>query len=72
MVRVTDPLGAVTERTFDSVGRIRSQIDPLGRIMQFEYDKLNHLTKMIDPLAGTTTYRYRFGPAADDGHGCAK
>jgi RHS repeat-associated protein len=58
LVKITDPLGRVTQRFFDAAGRMLMETDPAGQTTRFAYDKLNHVTQVTDPLGGITTYEY--------------
>jgi RHS repeat-associated protein len=69
LVRLTDPLGRITQRFVDGGGRTLSQVDPAGQVTRFVYDKLNHLTQALDPLGDVTAYSYdsagRLGSVTD-------
>jgi len=57
-VSVTDPVGQVTTRFVDSVGRVVRLTNPVGQTTRYEYEALNALTKVIDGLNGETTFTY--------------
>jgi len=58
LVKITDPLGRVTQRFVDAGGRMLTQTNPAGEVTRFTYDGLNHVTQVTDPLGGTTSYGY--------------
>ena len=57
-MKITDPLGRVTQRFVDGAGRVLTQTDPLGQATRIEYNKTDQPTAVIDALGGTTTYGY--------------
>ena len=55
--------GAITDRTFDSLGNLLTRTeavgDPLERVTSFEYEPVfNRVTKFIDPALNETTIAY--------------
>jgi RHS repeat-associated protein len=58
LVSVETPLGHVSTRYTDGVGRVVRQADGLGAVTTFEYNALNQVTKRIDPRGGETTFTY--------------
>lgn len=55
---VTDPLGAVTRKEFDVLGRVTRVVDPLGHATGFEFDSLGRATAVTDSLNRTTRRDY--------------
>ena len=58
LVSVIDPLGNVTARGMDSIGRLQSMTNPLGLTTGYGYDNLNRMTGVTDPLSGVTQFGY--------------
>lgn len=48
-IKVTDPFGGTTERTYDADGNLESITDPNGRKTKFSYDADNERTKVELP-----------------------
>jgi RHS repeat-associated protein len=55
---VTDPLGRVTNNSYDTFGNLLSSTDPLGNTTSYSYDSFNQVTSKTTPLGETTTYEY--------------
>lgn len=55
---ITDPLGRVTTRFTDVLGRLVSITDPFGRRSRFEYDVLDRTTLAQDALGQLTQMTY--------------
>ncbi|MEP7181304.1 MAG: RHS repeat-associated core domain-containing protein [Betaproteobacteria bacterium] len=49
LVNVTNPLGGVTRREYDGVGRLTAEIDALGRRTTYTYDSLGRRTRATYP-----------------------
>ncbi|MFD8599497.1 RHS repeat-associated core domain-containing protein [Kitasatospora sp. NPDC059646] len=58
LLRRTDAAGAVTVRTHDGQGRLRSVTDPLGQTHLIETDPAGLITKVTDALGQTATVEY--------------
>jgi RHS repeat-associated protein len=58
LVSVIDPLGNLTNRNLDAVGRLATMTNPLGLTTHYSYDQLNRMTGVTDPLAGLTQFGY--------------
>ncbi|MCP4549449.1 MAG: RHS repeat-associated core domain-containing protein, partial [bacterium] len=58
VVRETDEMNAVTERTFDGDGNLLTEKNPLGSTTTYTYDANNDLLIQTDALGQTTTYTY--------------
>ena len=58
LVSVIDPLGNVTNRGLDAIGRLQSMTNPLALTTTYGYDQLNRLTGVTDPLTGQTQFGY--------------
>ncbi len=58
LVSVIDPLGNVTHRNLDAIGRLQAMTNPLGLTTSYGYDNLNRMTGVTDPLAGLTQFGY--------------
>jgi len=58
LVSVIDPLGNVTARGMDAIGRLQSMTNPLGLTTSYGYDNLNRMTGVTDPLNGLTQFGY--------------
>jgi RHS repeat-associated protein len=52
LVSVIDPLGNVTIRGLDAIGRLQNMTNPLGLTSSYTYDNLSRLKSVIDPLNG--------------------
>jgi RHS repeat-associated protein len=48
-LKVTDPLGGATERSYDAAGNVESVVDPNGHETKFTYNANNELTKVERP-----------------------
>src|SRR5207237_4967059 len=57
-VRVTDPLGGVTQYAYDDLSRLVSQTDPYGAITRSGYDALGDRTSQTDRDGRTTRWIY--------------
>jgi YD repeat-containing protein len=55
---VTDTLGPVWSRTYDSMGNILTQSDANGNTTQFTYDSRGNLIKQVDAMNEVTTFTY--------------
>ena len=58
VIRETDEVGGVTERTFDLEDNLLTETDPLDRTTTYTYSDRNDLLTLTDPLGRTTTYTY--------------
>lgn len=58
LVSVIDPMGNVTNRGLDAIGRLQNMTNPLGLTTSYSYDKLSRLKTVTDPLAGLTQFGY--------------
>ena len=56
--RLTDALGAATQRTYDAVSRLTNLTDPRGLQTQFRYDGINRITEIADSRQGITRFTY--------------
>jgi RHS repeat-associated protein len=69
LVKITDPLGRITQRTYDAAGRMLAETDPMGQTTRFTYDKVNHATQVLDAQGSITTFEYdtagRFAAVTD-------
>lgn len=54
----TDPLGNITNKTFDSKGNLLTISTPDGRVTSYTYDTNNNLLTETDPLGKITSYTY--------------
>jgi RHS repeat-associated protein len=57
-VKVTDPLGDVTQTEYDAAGRVVGQIDALGHTTRMFYDADGNLIKTIYPDGTSTSATY--------------
>jgi YD repeat-containing protein len=57
-IKVTDPLGGATERTYDADGDLKSVIDPDGRETRFTYDLDDEPTLVEEPEGVLEETRY--------------
>ncbi len=55
---ITDPLGKVTNLTFDKAGRIKSLTDPMGYVTTLGRDRLGKPTRQTDANGNVTQYAY--------------
>jgi RHS repeat-associated protein len=58
VTKEVDPIGAVTETTFDLEGRIAVQKFPAGGFLNLVYDALGNISAIIDGLGHKTEYKY--------------
>ncbi|MCP4548057.1 MAG: RHS repeat-associated core domain-containing protein, partial [bacterium] len=58
VVRETDEVDAVTERTFDGDDNLLTEKNPVGRTTTYTYDANNDLLTLTDALGQITTYTY--------------
>lgn len=58
LVQVTDPLGRVTGRVSDAVGRVTATISPAGTHTSAELDALNRVSAVTDGIGNTTFMEY--------------
>ncbi|MHB8896223.1 MAG: hypothetical protein ACYC99_13745, partial [Candidatus Geothermincolia bacterium] len=59
LLRVTDPrLNQVLSRTYDRMGRIKTQSDALGNTYTYGYDNNGNVTNILDPMNRTMTREY--------------
>ncbi len=58
LASITDPLGRVTEFSYDSAGRVTTQTLPDGRAIQFGYDANGNLTSLTPPGRPTHGFQY--------------
>jgi len=54
---LTDPLGGITNYTYDALQRLTSLTDPAGNFT-FSYDEISRRTKINRPLGLSTSYSY--------------
>ncbi len=54
LIREEDPLGNVTEQTFDGLERRLATTDPLGRVTTYDYDTLGQMVAETDGTGRTT------------------
>ncbi|MFC1716763.1 FG-GAP-like repeat-containing protein [Candidatus Poribacteria bacterium] len=55
---ITDPVGQVTNFSYDSNGKLSSIIDPVGREIQFAIDINGDLVGITDPDGSTRSFTY--------------
>ena len=58
VTREQDPLGHVTQYTWDSLERKQTMTDAAGRVTSYQYDDSGKLTAEIDWVGRTTRYQY--------------
>jgi RHS repeat-associated protein len=58
LANVTDPLGRVTQFSYDSAGRVTTQTLPDGRTIQFGYDASGNLLSLIPPGRPAHGFQY--------------
>ncbi|MBW1928939.1 MAG: RHS domain-containing protein [Deltaproteobacteria bacterium] len=58
LIKTTDPMGGVIERTYDDRGNLIQLKDANGNITTYEYDRNNRLTRVIRPMGQETIYEY--------------
>jgi RHS repeat-associated protein len=58
LTTVTDPLGNVTTRFTDAVGRLVAVTNPRGQRTRYAYDALNQVTAITDALGALTQFSY--------------
>jgi len=58
LTSVIDPLGNVTKRGIDTIGRLESMTNALGLTTNYSYDYLNRMTGVTDPLVRLTQFGY--------------
>ena len=58
LVRITDPLGGVTTRTYTATDLVDSVTDALGRVCTASYDPAGRQLSQTDPDGHTTTWTY--------------
>lgn len=58
LIKVTDPLHAVTSYAYDALGRVISVTDALGGKSEFDYDELGRLLSMTDPEGRVQKWSY--------------
>jgi RHS repeat-associated protein len=61
LIRVTDPLGGVVERTYDDMGNLIAIKDQNNGVTTFAYDRVGRLVKTTKPMGEVTTYEYDAG-----------
>src|SRR5262249_1986094 len=68
---VTDPLGDVSTKTFDGIGRVKTATSPNGNAtganpadftISYAYDALGHVLSQTLPLAGSPQITYTYDP----------
>ncbi len=52
------PITAVTSRTYNGSGQVRTAIDPLGHQTSYTYDQLGSVAKVVAPNTGVTTFTH--------------
>lgn len=57
-VRMTDPLGRITEDEYDSMWHLAARKLPNGGVVRAEYDAEGRPAKITDPLGNETLYTY--------------
>jgi RHS repeat-associated protein len=60
-VSTTDPAGRISTSTFDTFGRVASQIAPGGATTGYTYDALGRQSVVTDPRGGATSTTYTPG-----------
>lgn len=55
---ITEPLGRVTQQSFDANGQVTESTDPLGRKTTFAYNESGQVKKRTDALLGQTSWTY--------------
>ncbi len=58
VIRLTDPLDAITTFTYDDLDNLIRRVDPLGQSTSFTYDNQSNLRSKTNPLGHTTYYTY--------------
>ena len=58
LLKVTDPIGNVTEYTYDIFGNKLTEKDPNGNVTAYTYDKNNNLLTVSDALGNVTNNTY--------------
>lgn len=58
LIRSQDPLGRVTESTYDEYGWIQTRTDPLGRVVSFRHDARGRLLQLTDVYGRVTRYQW--------------
>jgi RHS repeat-associated protein len=56
--RISDPLGHVTDLSYDTAGNLTSRTDPLGHRSEWTYNALHQPLTSTDPSGVTTTFSY--------------
>lgn len=54
----TDPLGNISNKSFDSRGNILTNTTPDGNTTSYSYDSANNMTSVTDALGKSTSYTY--------------
>ena len=52
----TEPNGDTYSKTYDAVGRLRSEVDATGNVTTHDYDDAGHLERTVDAVRGETVY----------------
>jgi YD repeat-containing protein len=58
LVRITDPLKGVVERSYDKRGNLRAVKDPNQGLTRYDYDRNNRLVRVVNPMGEETLYQY--------------
>jgi RHS repeat-associated protein len=58
LVSLTNPLGHVSRRFVDAIGRPISTTDALGHVNKFTYDVLNQIVQATNAAGGNTSFTY--------------
>jgi RHS repeat-associated protein len=58
LISLTNPLGNVTRRFVDAVGRPISSTDALGRVNKFTYDASNQIVQATNAAGSNTSFTY--------------
>ena len=58
VVGVTDPLGNLSRRVFDTNDRVTTSVDPSNQVTTYQYDNNGNLHIVTLPNTGFVTYKY--------------
>jgi YD repeat-containing protein len=58
LASVADPRNLLTTRTFDHLGRLKTETDPAGGIVTYEHNAFGDVTKVIDARGNATIHTY--------------
>jgi RHS repeat-associated protein len=55
---IKDPLGNVTQFTYNSTGNLTSSLDPNGHLTKYSYNSFGQITQLTDPTGAAVTFSY--------------